>query len=178
MNRHIWTAMAIAVSCAGVATAQTGNEKSGHADRITVAGCLQQANGGPTGTSGSSSTKSSAGGSFILTTIAEGSSGNPPASGVGTTGTASSRAGSSGGGAMYVLQGHESELKQHRGHRVEVTGTPASKMGVSAGMPAGGAPRPADAKSGQDKKDSDTVRGYLTVQSVRAIDGDCRTSGK
>jgi hypothetical protein len=166
MKRHTWTATALAVALGCVvATAQTPSTQSAakSGDTITVVGCLADntAAGGATGTSGTT-TPSAAAGKFVLNNATMGS-----ASGSGTAGTtgAGSPTSAAGGsmGKSYILDGTESDLKDHVGQKVEITGTLAdsSRSGASAtpSAPAG---------SG-----SMASAAHLRVSSVKMIASSC-----
>jgi len=71
-------------------------------------------------------------------------------------------------GTSYVLDGRDSELKNHVGHKVEVTGTLAAGKDALAGSgttsPTPSSPATASMASGAQ---------HLSVTSVRMIASDC-----
>ena len=139
-------------------TSQTSTpSRTSSSDNVTVTGCLQE------GSSASSSTapadrSASAMPAFILANATMGSSAGTTstATTTGTTGTVASSA----AGKSYSLDGKDSDLKKHVGHRIEVTGT----MDPSA------ASNPAGATS---TTTSTTPAGKIKVSSIKMISADC-----
>jgi len=83
-----------------------------------------------------------------------------PASGssVGTTGTTGTAA--SARGTSYVLEGRDTELKSHVGHRIEVTGTIEPKSPAAAtATPGAASPHAMDDR--------------LSVTSIKMVAADC-----
>ncbi|MGH9373644.1 MAG: hypothetical protein ACRD15_19160, partial [Vicinamibacterales bacterium] len=120
---------------------------SGSSDKITVTGCLEKASSSPspTGTSGAAGAASSA--KFVLNDVTSGKSAPPgPA---GTSGAAKSSASS------YKLDGADSKLSPHVGHKVEISGT----VDDDDDKPAGGKPgAPASASAGGPTLKVDAVK--------------------
>jgi hypothetical protein len=145
-------------SAATTATSSTTDDKG---DKITLSGCLQ--GGSQSSTTASTSTASSSIGSFVLMTSPQPSS-TTTAGTTGTTGSDSTARAES----PYVLEGHDSELKNHVGHRIEVTGTVEN---VAAPAPA---PDPTSTTtSGSASDRMSTVTPTLKVSSIRMIAADC-----
>ncbi len=131
MNRQIWkTALAI-VAIGGVGAAAQSTSAPPHSgsspDAITVVGCLQYGarTSSSTGTSGSTNA-TSAPSFYTLTNATTGWSGTASSATAGsaprstdspTTSTSSAM------GSNYIFIGHDSELNDNIGHRIEVTGT-------------------------------------------------------
>ena len=167
MKRSLW--MAAAFACATtVAAAQTPSttataSRSAADATVTVTGCLQDGSATP----GNSTT----GAGYILANAMTGSSSTtgsttgsttampPTSTTAGTTGTT----GSTARGMSYVLDGHESELKSHVGHRIEVIGTVEPKSGASSATSTSTAGSAARAME----------EAKLKVSSVRMISADC-----
>ena len=129
MKRTAW--MAAAFMCAAtMAMAQTpstttSSSTTGDKDKITVSGCLQGGSDSSSATA-STSTASAGMGNYVLVTSPAGSTDTA----TGTTGSTSTAATTAekandrmSGGTSYTLSGNDSELKNHVGHRIEVTGT-------------------------------------------------------
>jgi hypothetical protein len=116
---------------------------------ITVTGCLEDASAAPTGTAPKTG--------FVLANATMGSA-STSGSTVGTTGTT----GSTARGTSYALEGHDTELKSHVGHRIEVTGTiePKSRMDpATTATPGAAAARPSDDR--------------LNVTSIKMVAAEC-----
>ena len=186
--------MAATFVCAAALSAQaqspTTAMKSSMADKpsdmITVSGCLQSGQSSDTTASGGM------GGYVLMTTVMSGSSATAGTSGTtagtagttaatgttatGTTGTEAGRMAESAKmahpGASYMLDGKDSELKNHVGHRIEVTGTVAGTMsGMNHGSTASpSTSTPADG-SPQDK--TSNAKQTLKVASIKMISADC-----
>ena len=157
-------ALGCAVSMSAQAGSTTSSSQTPSASRpITVTGCLQggSSTSGATGTSGTAGAAASgarSGGQFMLTNARAASSSSTASSGAGATspgttssspgtgagapGGAASTAGTAGSsssssvpmsGSTYILEG--SDLSQHNGHQVEITGTlaAASSTGSTSG---------------------------------------------
>jgi hypothetical protein len=181
MKTYKWSAMAIAiaVSCVISSAAQTGNQAqrmSRSGGDITVTGCLRDGaamSGGIAGTS--TATTSTAGapasttaGSYVLTNAIAGTSSATASSEAATT-TGTTATGTTGShdstGMTYVLDGDESDLKKHVGHRIEVTGV-ASKSGDKM--------TGSTSTSTTTGKDDGSMSGeHLRVSSIRMISADC-----
>ncbi|MCU1384488.1 MAG: hypothetical protein JWL71_3185 [Acidobacteria bacterium] len=153
----------------------TASSSTTASDKITVSGCLQDGSGGSS-TTASASTTASQSGSYVLMAsappnadTAAGTSGSTTSSttATGTTGTTSS-AGSSMHNASYVLEGSSNELKNHVGHRVEVTGTLENNTDHGAASTATSTTTSGSASS----RMSDGAK-TLKVSSVRMIAADC-----
>jgi len=178
MNRNMWMAIAIAsattVAAAGQTPATTtSSSKMDDKDTVKVTGCLQADTG-----SGSASTTS---GSYVLSNAMMGTGSTsttgstagtttpPPASSTagttGTTGTTASDA-AHNMNMSYVLDGHDSELKNHVGHRIEVTGTieGQDRSGSSSATSTTTSGSASSRMAGGDR---------LKVSSVRMIAADC-----
>jgi hypothetical protein len=165
MKRHTWTAAAFAVALGCVvATAQTPSTQSAakSGDTITVVGCLADNTtpGSATGTSGTT-TPSSTAGKFILNNATMGSASG--SSTAGTSGTSTPSSASSSMGKSYILEGTESDLKTHVGHKVEITGTTTDSSSSSAA-----ATPSAPAGSG-----SMASPAHLRVTAVKMIASSC-----
>jgi hypothetical protein len=154
MNRTLWTAAAFACATAiGVAAQTPSATPSSKTDdkTVTVTGCLEDASAAPSATAPKSG--------FVLANATMGS-GSTAGSTVGTTGTTGTTASSRG--TSYVLEGRDTELKSHVGHRIEVTGTiePKAKMDPAATA----APGAASTHAMDDR---------LTVTSIKMVAADC-----
>jgi hypothetical protein len=177
MKRNVWMATAFMCAASAVAAAQSGASatSSSMADKtITVTGCVQNiSSSATTGTtekgfllanammSPSTSTASTTPGSTEgatrpspTPTQAGTASGTP----TGTAGT-STMPSSTSAGTSYVLSGRDSELKNHVGHKVEVTGTIDAKSDTKT--PTTSAPP------------TMTASTKLNVTSVKMISSDC-----
>jgi hypothetical protein len=149
MNGSVWIAMAFAAA-ASLALGSAGQE----GQTITVTGCLQ--NFSAKGTVGTTER------GYLLTNVAtdraddakrpasspaaEPAAGGIPAGTSGTAGTVAPTSGSSAGSApsdktptpaakanqSYLLEGEDKELKDHVGHKIEVTGTLQSRPDEAA----------------------------------------------
>jgi hypothetical protein len=145
------------------------------ADKITVTGCLQEASRSSAGTTSTASTTS---GSYLLANATMGSGSSSSTAGT-TAGTAPTTAGTTGttagttagstarSEASYVLDGRESDLKNHVGHRVEVSGTLESADKAAASSPT------STTTSGSASSRMDTSSQRLKVSSVRMISAEC-----
>jgi hypothetical protein len=172
----IGVGMAIAVVFGVELAAQSSQtpsatQSTASAQTITVTGCLQRADQTPgaTGTAGSTAGGATASGRaaadrFVLQNASIGkgassgatsSTAQPPTSTAGTAGMAK---------PSYALEGHESDLRPHAGHQVEITGTleSASSSSTSTTAPAG--TTSSTASSTQQK---------LRVESVKMISATC-----
>ena len=94
---------------------------------ITISGCVQRAEQGPTGTSGTAgATRDSSESKFLLTSAAAGTSA--------TAGTSGSNADATIA-PSYRLDADDAKLTPHVGHKVEIAGTvdqPSSTSSTSA----------------------------------------------
>jgi hypothetical protein len=107
------------------------------ANKVTVTGCLEKASGSaasPTGTSGAAGASSSA--KFVLNNVSSGGSSSSTAGTAGTAGASSSSSKSMA--SSYQLDGEDSKLSPHVGHKVEISGT-VDKSGSSASTSASSA---------------------------------------
>jgi len=74
-------------------------------------------------------------------------------------------------GSTYILEGRESELAQHRGHQIEVTGTLAASTSPGAGSSSG------SAGSGATTSPGATGSGNTTSGTTAASGGSSSSSG-
>jgi len=113
-------------------TTSSSNATTTSADKITISGCLQAS--ATRSTTGNSTTDASSGmADYILVSTPSSSSTTSTTATTGTTGTTGSMNSSMHAGASYRLDGRDSELKNHVGHRIEVTGTVENHDGHAAG---------------------------------------------
>jgi len=136
-------------------------------DKITVSGCLQGA--ASSSTTASTSTASSSMGSYELITTPMASDTTAGTTGSTSTTTSSTDAKSNmraRGTTRYLLDGHDSELKNHVGHRVEITGT----LGTSNEH---GSAATSTTTSGSASNRMDHPTETLKVSSVRMISANC-----
>ena len=170
--------MAAAFVCAAAFSAHAQSPaaamKSSNADKssdqITVTGCLQS------GSSSSAAAGNTMGSYVLMTSVMSGSSATAGTSGTtaagtpataGTAGTTESGTMTGSGkmahpGASYMLDGKDSELKNHVGHRIEVTGSVAGSMSdMNHGIDA--------AASGKTANANQTLK----VASIKMISADC-----
>jgi hypothetical protein len=174
MKSYKWTAVAVAIAagCVVGTAAQSGTQAertSENAKEMKVTGCVRDGSaiGGAsasTSTAGSTSESAKAD-SYVLTNATVGSSDTAT-----TTGTSGSATGSSTTGTSYVLDGHESDLKKHLGHRIEITGTASAKS--DAATKGSETPTPTTMSKGDG-----STGPHLRVSSIRMIAADC-SSGK
>ena len=73
-------------------------------------------------------------------------------------------------GTSYVLDGHESDLKKHVGHRIEITGTASPKSDDATKSSE-------TATTTTMSKGDGSAGAHLRVSSIRMIAADC-SSGK
>ena len=198
MKRTMGMAATFVCAAAFSAHAQspTTAMKSSMADKpsdvIAVSGCLQSGQSSSTAASNGmesyilmtnsmsgSSTAAGAGGTTAGTagsTVATGSRAT-----TGTSGTTEAVRMVDGGkmahpGATYMLDGNDSELKNHVGHRIEVTGSVAGSM---SGMNHGTTGSPAtstaasSSSSGSSSDKMTNVNQTLNVTSIKMISADC-----
>ncbi|MGH9309973.1 MAG: hypothetical protein ACRD1U_11405 [Vicinamibacterales bacterium] len=150
--KRTWPGALAAIACAatislsaqtppaGGQTPTTGAQKpptsaSQSDEDVTVTGCLERASGSassPTGTSGAAG--ASAGAKFVLKNVTSGS--GSPAGTAGTAGTPPSA--SKATASSYQLDGEDSKLTPHVGHKVQISGT-VEKSSSSASAGASGA---------------------------------------
>jgi len=79
-------------------------------------------------------------------------------------------------GSTYVLEGRDSELSQHNGHQVEVTGTlaSASSTGSSSGATTtSGAAGTSSSSPSASSSGSSASAQHINVTSVRMIASTC-----
>ena len=182
MNRNVWMAVAFVYAAAAGTAAQTGAsatpDRTAADKTITVTGCVQNVSSSAASgstekgflltnamISGSSSTSAAAtpgsteGATRPSPTQAGTAAGTPTGTaGAATTPSASSSS-STAMGNSYVLNGRDSELKNHVGHKVEVTGTVDAKADMKSSSTA-----PASTMTANTK---------LNVTSVKMISSDC-----
>ena len=180
MKRNMWMAAIVCAASVGVAaqggrTAASG-KKTGAADtNITVTGCVQN--------EASPSSSAAASGGFVLSNAivanAAGRVAPSPGSATGTTGTAGAAAKTAGTtgtagsaskthtGMSYVLDGRDSELKNHLGHQIEVTGTLEARNDAIASA--------GSTSSAPSATPTWSVNGaqHLRVTAVRMISAGC-----
>lgn len=124
--------MAAAILCASaLATAQSPTTTTASAsttanDKITVSGCLQ-GGAASSSTTASTSTASSSMSNYVLIPMAADTTAGTAGSTTTTTATTDKSDMRTRGTTQYVLDGRDSELKNHVGHRIEVTGTIGSQ---------------------------------------------------
>ena len=141
------------------------------ADKITVSGCLQSA--AARSTTGNSTTDAANGmADYILMTSPSSSSTTAgttaSTSTTATTGTSGTMNSSAHPGSSYMLDGRDSELKNHVGHRIEVTGTVENHGDHAAGSTA-----TSTTTSGSASSRMSNAAPTLKVSSVRMISADC-----
>jgi hypothetical protein len=144
MNRNVWMAMALAAVAVSGMSANLG-------PTITVTGCVQNFSAkGTVGTTEkgyllTNATISSADDALALATVPTqgttaagtptGTSGTAAAgmptsaTWVAATGTGAAQPPASRLNSSYLLDGHDGELKEHVGHKIEVTGTVQPREG-------------------------------------------------
>ena len=177
MKRPIQIAtMTLAAAWVVGVAAQTPDTQSSAQRRpnetITVTGCLQDRTSSPTSTAGSTTT----GGNYILanaTMASEKSSTTTGTTGTTTPPTTSetpSPSRSAGMNTSYVLDGQDSDLKKHVGHRIEVTGTLDAN---ASNRPSGAAPTTGTTATGTTSTSGAHPASQIKVSSVRMISADC-----
>jgi hypothetical protein len=154
-------AMAGSVAMHAQTAGTTSAQSSRSAGQVTVTGCLQ----GDSASSSSASTGSMGG--FVLTRATDGATSGSAASTTGTTGTTSRNGSMSASDHSYRLEGHDSELKNHVGHRIEVTGT----LDQSQDRSSSAATSTTTSGSASTRTSGGVQR--LNVSSVRMIAQDC-----
>ena len=182
MNRNVWMAVVFVCAASGAA-AQDGasaTPATPAADKtITVTGCVQNisssaASGsiqkgflltnamtGNASTSSAAATPGSTEGATKPTPTEAGTAAGTPTGTSGTVPTPPATSPSSpSAGTSYLLSGHDSELKDHVGHKVEVTGTVDAK---------------ADTKSPSSTASASTMAAStkLNVTAVKLLSSDC-----
>jgi hypothetical protein len=128
------------------------------ASKVTITGCLEKASGSsaPTGTSGAAGAASSA--KFVLNNASSGgSSASPGAAGTSGAATASS----------YRLDGDDSKLSPHVGHKVEITGS------VQGARPSAGKSGEPGAAPGAAGAASSAGGPTLKVDAVKMVASSC-----
>ena len=148
--KRIW-ATTLALLIGGVAVALAAQDaqpsRAASAKTITVSGCVARATEAPTGTSGTAGAASAASEpKFLLKSAAS--------AGAGATGTSGSA--SSATASEYRLDGDDSKLTPHVGHKVEISG---SVEDAASASPAGAA--------------SSSSAPKLKVDSVKMIAPSC-----
>jgi hypothetical protein len=147
----------------------TAGSTTDKGDKITVSGCLQGGSRSSTTTASGSSTDM---GNYVLVTSPMGSS-DTTAGTTGTTGTTTAASDTRDAnsrdraGASYTLDGRDSELKNHVGHRIEVTGTVENHDGHE------GSPATSTTTSGSASSRMSTSNQTLKVSSIRMISSSC-----
>jgi len=181
MDRNAWMAVAfVCAASAGVAAQSGAGATSAMADKtITVTGCVQNiSSSAPSGstqkgfllanaTTASASTSSAAATPGSTPAPSPTQSGTAAGTPTGTSGSAT--ASSPSMGTSYVLSGKDSELKDHVGHRVEVTGTVEAKTSTTSTSTS--TPTSTETSSTSTM----TTNPKLTVTSVKMIASDCST---
>jgi hypothetical protein len=177
MKRQVLTAVCAAVAMTVGLAAQeppssASRDQSKDANSITLTGCLAKGEMGATGTAGSTSaSRPAAGGQFVLnnakmgsatTTTSPSAAGGTTAGGTTAGGATAGAAGTSG--ASYILDGTESELTRHVGHKIEVTGTLDKTASASASAPS--ATSPAGSASA-------SVQQHLKVTAIKMVSSSC-----
>jgi hypothetical protein len=82
-------------------------------------------------------------------------------------------------GTTYMLSGNDSELKNHVGHQVEVTGTVDSTSGGSGSTTSSGTPTTSGTSSSTTGSAGSSASGnmsaaqHLRVLSIKMISADC-----
>jgi hypothetical protein len=133
-------------------SASQPTQRSSDSNTVTVQGCLEKATPGPTGTSGAAAGASSASSAkFVLNNAMAASSSSSP-----TAGTSGSRPIAS----SYSLDGDDSKLTPHVGHKVEISGTVESA-------------RPSSPSSEPGAASSAAGGPKLKVTSVKMIASSC-----
>jgi len=190
MKTYKWATIAVAIAVSGVvsAAAHSGAQErpSGTSDEITVTGCVRDAAGMSGATSSTTTATTSTTGSPASTTVesyvlANATPGSSDAAArsqtatttTGTTGTTGSSAAAVG--TTYALEGHESDLKKHVGHRIEVTGTTSPKSDKDATTSTS---TTTSAGTTTGKADGSAIGTRLRVSSIRMISADCSRSGQ
>jgi len=201
MDKKVWIGACVAVALAGATVAaqtpSSATSQQSSSDRpITVTGCLQKgdqsSSSATTGTTGSSSSAQ-----FILANAKMSSGSSGSGSTAGTTGTAAGGTTAGGttaggattgsesgrmGGRSYILDASPSELQNHVGHQIEVTGTidrsasssygnpPSTAGGTTAGgTTAGGTTTGAAGSTGARSG----ANQHLKVTSVKMVSSTC-----
>ncbi len=183
----------------GTAGQQAATSNTTTGGSVTVTGCLQGGTGSTTGTTvtarpgGSSpfvltNTTSNPGGTSVTggpaasgtsgAAGATGGAGRPGTADSGGSNTASSNSQNSTGPPRYILDGFDTELAQHVGHRIEVTGTLTSPAPSTADARPAREPNPATpgaAPSGRTDASgsASSVPQRVQVTGVRMIASTC-----
>ena len=108
-------ACTVAIGAMAQATNPQPTRSSSAMDKVTITGCVQVADEKPIGTSGTAGTAS---GKFILANASVGTSSKPK-----TSETMPPSSSAAADATKYRLDGDDSKLKPHVGHKVEITGT-------------------------------------------------------
>jgi hypothetical protein len=178
MKRQVLTAVCAAVAMTiGLAaqdpasSASRDQSASKDANAITLTGCLAKGDSlGATGTSGSTSpARTTTSAQFVLNNAKMGSAASTTAATPGGTTAGGTTAGAAGtSGASYILDGTESELTRHVGHKVEITGTldksassPSSSAPATTTPPAAGSPSMASAQQ------------HVKVTAIKMVSSSC-----
>lgn len=170
INGCVQNAGAGGVGTSGSSAATSTADSSRTASDATTGGSYILTNA-LMGSSGSSGTAATSGTSSSASTSGTGASATTDRTGsaAGTTGSATSMRGNT-----YVLEGHEADLKNHVGHRIEVTGTTDSTSRPAA------ADSSATTTSGSTSASASAGTGgqRFRVSSIRMISPDCSGSAK
>jgi len=110
-------------------TSSAGMQRSADAQNtVTLTGCLERATASaaaPTGTTGAAAGASSAAAKFVLNNVTA----SPSAGAAGTAGTTGAARATA---SSYSLDGEDSKLSPHVGHKVEITGMVDSRSATGA----------------------------------------------
>lgn len=172
MKRTLCMAAAFLCAAAIGASAQTpttttaSTSTTTSSDKITVTGCLTGGSQSSSTTASTSTASSHTGGYVLATAPMTGSDTTTGTSGSTTAGTTDS-ANMAHPNVSYMLDGHDAELKNHVGHRIEVTGT--VEHGMKHDMP----PATSTTTSGSASDRMSTASETLKVSSIRMISADC-----
>jgi hypothetical protein len=168
----------------GGSSTASGSAGAARSASYVLAGAMMSSAGGSSrmGSTGSPTSGSTAttGTSGTAGSTAAGS-GSPESRTTGSASTASGAAGSTG--TSYMLEGHESELKNHVGHRVEITGTTTAAAGAMTGGSATAATGTTSAPATGSTEHGGAMGngmtgGHLRVSSIKMISSDCSGSGR
>ena len=105
----------------GTAPTQPAPSAAAKADSVTLEGCIQRNASNPSATPGATGTAGSTAGQFVLANAMKPM--GAAAGSVGTAGRTSADASAATIAPMYRLDGDNSKLTPHVGHKVEVTGS-------------------------------------------------------
>jgi hypothetical protein len=175
MKRNVWRMAAAGLFMWTIGVFAQDRGAQPQSSTVTVVGCMQQGerNGSVAGTGLGTSVPPNLAGpaansnepvGFLLTDAT--STAAPAATNPSPTGTAGDAAANRAqpDRTSYALEGDENQFLDHKGHRVEVTGTLAPPMSSGAGT---GRPNDPAFKSGVQR---------LRVSSIKMIAADCKTA--